>query len=98
MAKWLICPAPISRAQHQKSTSFWCWTIGAGSALRYEILEAHDWFNGSLFIIRGSLDKIGNMDNLVKWLSSNIDPRLRHTRTSLEFGFLLPEAKKGKPL
>jgi hypothetical protein len=33
------------------------------------------------------------MGNLVKWLRSNLDPRLRHSRTSLEFGFFLPEAK-----
>ena len=34
MVKWLICPAPISRELS---------SIGAGSTLRYEILDAHDW-------------------------------------------------------
>ncbi len=37
----VVGPAPISRAQHPKSTSFWCWTIGAGSSLRYEILTCN---------------------------------------------------------
>ena len=39
------CPVP-------KKTSLWCWTIGAGSALRYEILDAHVW-------------QLVNIDNIV---------------------------------
>ncbi|MFX0202855.1 MAG: hypothetical protein ACFFCW_42665, partial [Candidatus Hodarchaeota archaeon] len=38
----LVCgirPAPISRTHQQQSTSFWYWTIGAGSTLRSEILD-----------------------------------------------------------
>ena len=51
-------------------------------------------------VVIGSLvnmDNLDIMDNMVKWLSYNLDPRLRHSRRSLEFGFFLPEARKVKP-
>jgi len=53
----------------------------------------------------GSLVNLVNMVNLVNWLFTidnrlmvNLDPRLRHSGTSLEFGLLLPEAKKVAPI
>ena len=45
--------------------------------------EAYLVFRGTLFIVHGSLVNLVNMDNLVKWLSYNLDPRLRHSGTSL---------------
>jgi len=39
--------------------------------------------NGSWFMVHGSLVNLVNMVNLVKWLSYNLDPRLRHSGTSL---------------
>jgi len=40
---------------------------------RYLILDGFD----------GSFVNLVKLDNLVKWLSSNLDPRLRHSGTSL---------------
>jgi len=46
---------------------------------RFRILDGCD---GSLVNLV-KLDNIVNMVKLVKWLSSNLDPRLRHSRTIL---------------
>jgi len=34
------------------------------------------------------------MDKLVKWLGSNLDPLLRHSSTSLEFGIFFCRRRK----
>ena len=39
--------------------------------------------HGSWFIVHGSLVNLVNVDNLVKWLSCNLDSRLLHSGTSL---------------
>jgi len=41
-------------------------------------------------VFHGSLVNIVNMDKI----DYSLNPRLRHSRTRLEFGILLPEAKK----
>jgi hypothetical protein len=38
---------------------------------------------GYSIVVSGSLVNLAKLDNMVKWLRSNLDPRLRHSRTSL---------------